>query len=390
MNGYLIGGITLLFSLVLVILLFVSVPTYAFIRMVQSFLSKKRRQVNRSGSVRTKFIDAFYSMAIICLLMLGFFINHIGLEGGEQMWIFSMNGVKANGYASLANEHVLSVIVLLILGMFSFWLIASQVALSPILFCVGSTVMILNILFAVIYLTHTAFTHDGEEFSVPLLQVSFLSLIFLYIARLQESLNGLLEKIGESEPDYKHSFLLFLYRISSNYQKMSRVWAICLFPVLILIQLILVLFGQRPDSFIRVFLDTSSFHYSRIPAPAPKVTEGDGHYLCTVSATGHSKLVKPVRAGIRRGSRIIVNRQLLIANAFENILEEYTPNCHKVIRAFYDKYGYPLSRHIQSKWSADLVYLLMKPMEWFFLLILYTVDRKPENRIYIQYSELRK
>jgi hypothetical protein len=42
---------------------------------------------------------------------------------------------------------------------------------------------------------------------------------------------------------------------------------------------------------------------------------GDGHYLCTVSAKGHKKLVKPIRAGIRRGSRISVNHQLLIANA---------------------------------------------------------------------------
>jgi hypothetical protein len=32
---------------------------------------------------------------------------------------------------------------------------------------------------------------------------------------------------------------------------------------------------------------------------------------------------------------------------------------------------------------------LMKPLEWFFLLVLYTVDAKPENRIHMQYSELR-
>ncbi|KOA19706.1 hypothetical protein CLHOM_17950 [Clostridium homopropionicum DSM 5847] len=32
----------------------------------------------------------------------------------------------------------------------------------------------------------------------------------------------------------------------------------------------------------------------------------------------------------------------------------------------------------------------MKPLEWFFLFILYIVDHNPENRINIQYSELRK
>lgn len=77
----------------------------------------------------------------------------------------------------------------------------------------------------------------------------------------------------------------------------------------------LILIGQRPDSFIRVFLDTSSFIYSNIPAPKPEIVEGDGHYLCTVSAKGHKRLVKPIRAGIREGQIIPVNRQLLIANA---------------------------------------------------------------------------
>ncbi|NHM32030.1 DUF6688 domain-containing protein [Neobacillus terrae] len=373
------------------VLICVSVPVYAFIRMVQSFTSKKRSQEANGGTVRTKVFDACCSMAIFFLLMIGFLINKSGVAGGEPIGIFALGGAKVNGYASLANEHVLSVIILLIIGMFSFWMVGSREALSPILFVAGSTVLILNILFAIIYLTHTAFTHDGEDFSVLILQFSFLSLIFLYIARLKESLNSFVEKMSETEINYNHPFLLFLYRTSSNYQKMSQVWVIFLFPVLILIQMLLVLFGQRPDSFIRVFLDTSSFHYSRIPAPPPEVIEGDGHYLCTVSATGHRKLVKPIRAGIRRGSRIVVNRQLLIANAFENILEKYTPNCHKSIRKFYDKYGYPVSRHIQSKWSADLVYLMMKPLEWwFFLIVLYTVDQKPENRIHIQYSELRK
>lgn len=33
----------------------------------------------------------------------------------------------------------------------------------------------------------------------------------------------------------------------------------------------------------------------------------------------------------------------------------------------------------------DLIYYLMKPLEWLFLLVLYLVDRKPENRIAMQY-----
>lgn len=375
------------------ILLIISilVPFYAFIRMVQSFTRKTKSHDVNGGSVKIKASDSYFSIVIYCLFLLGFYLNGSGVDAGEPLRIFEFTGARVNGYASIANEYIASVVVLVTLGMFSFLIVSLNYrSLSPIVYVICSTLIISNIIFAVAYLTHTGFSHDGDEYSVLLLQISFLSLIFLYIARLKDSLNHLLDNQNEKEAEYNNKFMLFLYRISNNYQRMSKVWVICLFPVLVILQLILVLFGQRPDSFIRVFLETSSFNYSNIPAPKPEMVEGGGHYLCTVSAKGHKKLVKPIRAGIRGGLRIPVNRQLLIANAFENILEQYMPIFHKVIRNFYDRYGYPISRHINSKWSADVIYLLMKPLEWFFLVVLYTVDKKPENRIHMQYSELRK
>ncbi|MEK4628441.1 MAG: DUF6688 family protein [Solibacillus sp.] len=375
----------------LLLIIFISVPLYAFFRMVQSFIKKTKSRNVQGGSFKIIVIDTYYSLVILCLLMVGFFLNGSAVDGGERLHIFELTGVKANGYASLSNEYIASIIILLILGMISFWIVSlNNGGLSPIVYVICSTLMISNILFAVAYLTHTGFSHDGEEFSVFILQISLLSLFFLYIARLKDSLNHFLDSQNEKEIEYDNNFMLFLYKISNNYKNMTRIWGICLFPILIIIQLILVLFGQRPDSVIRAFLETSSFNYSKIPAPKPQIVEGDGHYLCTVSAKGHKKLVKPIRAGIRGGLRIPVNRQLLIANAFENILEQYMPTFHKIIRNFYDRYGYPISRHINSKWSADVIYLLMKPLEWFFLVVLYTVDKNPENRIHIQYSELRK
>ncbi|MGL5592583.1 MAG: DUF6688 family protein, partial [Cetobacterium sp.] len=79
------------------------------------------------------------------------------------------------------------------------------------------------------------------------------------------------------------------------------------------------------------------------------------------------------------------NRFLCIANAFEQLIQERFPAFHKIIRGSCDKIGYPISRHINSKYSADLIYFLMKPLEWFFLVVLYTFDIKPENRIAVQY-----
>ncbi|PEL40317.1 DUF6688 domain-containing protein [Bacillus toyonensis] len=365
------------------VLLFVSIPMYAFFRVFWDFAKGK--------SVKIKAIDVYASMIIYCLFMLGFFLNGMAAGAGERLLIFERTGVKNNGYASLANEYVVSVIVLVTLGMISFWIVSLTYGdLPPLVYVVCGTLMILNIIFAVAYLTHTAFSSYGEEYSVFLLQTSFLSLFFIYIASLKDSLNHFLDSQNEKEIKYNNKCMLFLFRICNNYQKMPKLWAISLFPFLIIIQLFLVLFGQRPDSLIRVFLETSSFNYSNIPAPKTEIVPGDGHYLCTVSAKGHKKWVKPVRAGIRAGARIPVNRQLLIANAFENILEQYVPNFHKAIRNFYDKYGYPISRHVNSKWSADIIYLIMKPLEWLFLVVLYTVDKKPENRIHIQYSELRR
>ena len=36
---------------------------------------------------------------------------------------------------------------------------------------------------------------------------------------------------------------------------------------------------------------------------------------------------------------------------------------------------------IRKRWIADLVYLLMKPLEWFFVIVLYLTEVHPEDRI---------
>ena len=146
---------------------------------------------------------------------------------------------------------------------------------------------------------------------------------------------------------------------------------------------ILTLFGQSPDSIIQAWTQTSDWTFSQQVAP-PNLPM-DMHYLCTVAARGHQPLVKPLRMGRRHGHWVLVNRQLAVANAFEELIQERTPRLHKVIRGAYDRYGYPIANHIHSPWAADVVWLVMKPAEWFFLGVLYLCDCKPENRIAVQY-----
>ncbi len=154
-------------------------------------------------------------------------------------------------------------------------------------------------------------------------------------------------------------------------------------PVIGLCLIVLSLFGQRPDNLIRAWTETSDWNLSTKISP-PNVMYDD-HYLCTVAAGGHRPLVKPLRMGVRHGHPVTVNRQLCIANAFEQLLEERLPRFHRGLRNFYDTYGFPIARRIRSPYTADLIYVLMKPLEWFFLAILYLADARPEDRIWMQY-----
>lgn len=167
----------------------------------------------------------------------------------------------------------------------------------------------------------------------------------------------------------------------------SDIWPAAAFllmwPLLGIIICILLLFGQQPDSTIRAWTETSDWNLSL--HTAPQNIYYDEHYLCTVAAGGHRRVVKPIRMGVRHRHPVIVNRQLCVANAFEQILEERVPDLHRRIRNFYDRYGFPVAKLIRSPYAADVVYFIMKPLEWMFLLVIYAADVKPENRIAVQY-----
>lgn len=171
----------------------------------------------------------------------------------------------------------------------------------------------------------------------------------------------------------------------------ASVWPAAAFllmwPMLGIIICILILFGQRPDSAVQAWTETSDWNLSR--EIAPQNIYYDEHYLCTVAAGGHRKVVKPIRMGVRHGHPVIVNRQLCVANAFEQILEERMPNLHRNVRNFYDRYGFPVAKMIRSPYIADVIYIMMKPLEWIFLAVIYMTDVKPENRIAVQYLPKR-
>ena len=50
----------------------------------------------------------------------------------------------------------------------------------------------------------------------------------------------------------------------------------------------------------------------------------------------------------------MVNRQLCIANAFEDLIQEKTPRFHHFVRYIYDKYGYRGNPDTGYVWEIDL------------------------------------
>lgn len=163
-------------------------------------------------------------------------------------------------------------------------------------------------------------------------------------------------------------------------------------PILAIASSVLLLFGQQPDSIIRAFTDTYYRGFSQLNAECENVHCG-GHYLCSVAAKGHPAVVKPQRLGERNGKLILCNRQLLVANAFEELLTVHFPRLHVHVRQQYNKIGQLIHQYygiFNNRYISDAVYLLMKPLELLFLLYLYSFEQKPENRIARQYLSPKK
>lgn len=225
----------------------------------------------------------------------------------------------------------------------------------------------------------------AEHFSILMVLLP-INCLFIAARTIRDTIRAW-DPASHPAPAAKHPVL---WRIQTILAK-SALWPVlamlAALPLLGILLCILVLFGQQPNDMIRAWTETADWTLSqKVPPQVPQSLEYDGHYLCTVAAGGDPKVVKPLRKGVRRKHTIIVNRQLCIANAFEQILEEKTPRFHRHVRHFYDTYGFPIAKLIHTPLAADVVYFIMKPLEWIFLLVLYLTDPHPEDRIALQYT----
>ena len=288
-------------------------------------------------------------------------------------------------HTPLASWHFPTLISFFIISIVCFMLSRSGKALPPLptALCISS-MLIVSIL-AVAYIIQLSGNIKHFINDLPIIVSLFypINIILLYARVIRHKANEMALKMNANPPHYSNSILKACANMLCAASGWLFVSFLLMLPLFCVIMIILVLCGQRPDAIIKVFTDTSEWSLSQQISP-PDI-DHTGHYLCTVAAQGHPRLVRPARYGHRHGKRILVNRQLCVANAFEQAIAEKFPKLHKRVRHMYDTYGYPLSRCITTKYRADFVYLVMKPIEYIFLLFLYSIDANPENRIASQY-----
>jgi hypothetical protein len=212
--------------------------------------------------------------------------------------------------------------------------------------------------------------------------------VLIFIMKLMDNQKVLFDKMRNE----KHESFNFLMGASTQILR-SRLLIrypllllLCL-PLVTIITGIFVLFGQRADAVILVFTHTYGMQFSQLDHLCQNVN-CVGLYVCSVATNGHLAIVSPHRYGVRAGSSIICNRQLLVCNDFENVITDLSPNMHKIIRRNYDRVGDHIHNNYEvyeTKIVSDFIYLLMKPIEYFFIGVLYLVDADPENRNAMQY-----
>ncbi|WP_316751857.1 DUF6688 family protein [Pedobacter gandavensis] len=289
--------------------------------------------------------------------------------------------IVEGGYSPFASEHLLTLLTFFVLALFGLIRLWKKGRAQPPLMYVLSLVFVF-IGIPISFVVWLQITSNTEHYDAWLL--GFLPIVYIVTAVALFAKSVSEEAVLASDKDYHNKFLNYLNQKMANTAHQPYYVIILLVPVFVIVVAILTLFGQDANSISKVFTETTTWNFST--KTHPPFLDHTGHYLCTVAVCGDPKVVKPLRLGRRHGREIVVNRQLLIANAFEELIAESWPAAHRIIRGFYDKYGYPLSKKITSPQGSNLVYRLMKPLEYFFLLCLYLGSEKPEEKIAKQYS----
>ncbi|ADV49978.1 MULTISPECIES: DUF6688 family protein [Cellulophaga] len=313
----------------------------------------------------------------------------IGMLIHSNPYYQAIDPVDGECYSPFSEQHILTLIFYFIAfntALFLVWKRSKK--LPPLTLILALIFIAIGIIFNLAILYQT-FTHNTESISIYVSDTEHILFLFAPFVALIIGCSLIYKTITEQvDETLKKTYAnRYLNSVQSFLVTRSRhpLWIIVLlFPVFFICTLLLILVGQDPDSIVKVFTETTTWKLSQ--QIHPPILDHKGHYLCTVAASGHPEIVKPLRLGQRNGRPIIVNRQLLIANAFEEMIQDFSPRVHHIIRKNYDLYGYNLSKKINTPKRSSITYLAMKPLEWVFLISLYLFCSKPELKINKQYA----
>lgn len=321
-----------------------------------------------------KFTYKFFRIGYELLWMLIFPAGYISLSTTNDC---CDGGIL--GSAVFSPDHRLSILCLIIPSVAAFFYSGLRARLAPpLLELLVNAFLVSGIVLNIVLCFHIS---DG------LLSVlGNIPIILILIMALKKNHQLFTQHISNEDLAYQNS-VAWKILTAKPFVKYPVLLLLCL-PSIVLMAAVLTLFGQKPDSMIRAFTETYHHGFSQWDYKCDNVECG-GHYLCSVAAKGHPSVVKPTRFGHRAGGLIVCNRQLLVSNAFEELIQEGFPFLHKKIRKNYNRVGDLVHKYyyiFNNKFVCDFVYISMKPLEWIFLIVLYTFDRKPENRIARQYT----
>jgi hypothetical protein len=283
--------------------------------------------------------------------------------------------------ATFSPEHKLPIYIVIVLSMISYIVSIFKTDIAPPI-----PEVLINIFLLMGILINIPIAYHLE---FPMVLLGNVPIIALFIIALFKNQQYVIVKVKNGDYETEDHLTFIAWKVLTKHPLIKfPILIIAILPVIIILTSILVLFGQKPDALIRAFTETYKHGFSQWDYKCANVDCGD-HYLCSVAANGHKEIVKPQRLGIRAGGIIVCNRQLLVSNAFEQVIEEFLPITHQKIRINYDKVGDMIHKNhrlFENKVLCDLVFIMMKPAEWFFIFTLYLVDKNPENRIAKQYT----
>lgn len=333
------------------------------------FNARSLYRVYRGNNAKDKIALEIIS-TLFLLFISSIFVELVGLLWND--WYVQLYNNEIHTFIHTQYQDILLLIFIISFISYILIRIGDEDSMPPV---------IMGLLFASLYLGFIATLMSTIQIlPVPSLMLVGLNTMIVYFKTILIYIRKHTQKITPTNIDTNVS-LWRKYLMTTRYAPMLGF--LILLPLTVIVVIGSILFGQEPSNLLKAWTDTADWTLSmRTP---PENLFADQHYLCSVAAGGHRSVVKPLRVGIRHGNRIVVNRQLCVANAFEQLVQERLPALHKLIRSTYDTLGYPVAKHIKTKGAANFVYYLMKPLEWLFIIVLYTFDSKPEDRIAVQY-----